>query len=451
MTLDPDIRDFMRARLREAFSYKAPAQRPQVVCIDLMQWVKVLTENMRIFTLQDVVVYLVRKCLAFMPKETVTLIVCWDRSSPPVKKLVCHASRYKKIDVLAAEDGPHLPNDPLTPLASLGLDNENWLRFSASGDNLRRELGPRLVNAFMDTKLIKLAPYQSIILNGFPIKMKTVTVYDLPPDNLSVPVYGEFERRTVPVPWTIHADDDGFGDVPITPAMEEDDPQLYNRVVSIRPNGPQGAFWMQEEAAMTNAIAEADSSIFWFDHFFPNQDQMLVINDGDAILIGLLYARERMVGREFRNRQTLCLRYSKKKPGKDEDWGARTTPPDYEYVDLNQLFCSVEEDAEFTKAGVNNHALPYVFLAILPGNDFFADFCKGIGLKTIVATYLEMLPMFANLLQWNNAGMSPCARTIRRVVMDEALFEEFTLYLYAAKYQRLSFFCDTLKSPFGGS
>lgn len=236
-------------------------------------------------------------------------------------------------------------------------------------------------------------------------------------------------KQRVPAPWTVDAD--GFGDVPITQRMEENDPDLYTHVVAIV--GTQQGIWLEERPDMQNHIGEADSSIFWFDHFYPNVDQLLVINDGDAIPIGLMYARERMVGTQFRNVQTLCLKYSCKKPEEGEEWPMGRKPA-YDYVDLNELLCATERDAQFTAAGVNNHILPYVMLCILAGNDFFGNYCKGIGLDTIIQTYMEMLPQFANLLQWNNCGFAPSTRDKRRIILDESAFEQLTYHIYLTKY-----------------
>jgi hypothetical protein len=290
-----------------------------VVIIDLMQWVKIITDKMNIPTAQHMVEYLVRRCLEFLTPEVQFLVICWDRSSPEVKKLVCHANRYRNISVLHPDEGPHLPNNVNVQLHEIGLASKDWLRFSASGDNLRRELGPRLVNAFNHPVLVKkLLPGQQIILNGFPVKFKSVTVYENPdPNDYSISQWGEFNKRQIPIVWNIDTSDDGYGDLPITAAMEQEEPRLYNRVVAIH-KAQTGELTMQERPDMENDVAEGDAAIFWVDHFFPHLDQMLVINDGDAILIGLLYARERMHGNSFRNVQTLCMKYLKKTPQEGE-------------------------------------------------------------------------------------------------------------------------------------
>jgi hypothetical protein len=223
-------------------------------------------------------------------------------------------------------------------------------------------------------------------------------VYDNPdPNDFGISRWGgDFNKRQVPVTWNIDTSDDGYGDLPITKKMETEEPRLYNRVVAIHKQ-PSGELYMEERVDMENSVAEGDAAIFWVDHFFPNLDQMLVINDGDAILIGLLYARERMDGNAFRNVQTLCLRYCKGKPAEGEVWAIPEEPPEYEYIDLNGLFCAIEEDTQFKAAGVNNHVLPHVFLSILAGNDFFGGYCQGIGNKVIITTFIEMIDMVSSV------------------------------------------------------
>lgn len=92
MTLESKIRKLMRKRLKSAFSFTCD-RKHGLVAIDLMQWVKVLPEEERLNTIDQVVTYLVRRCLSFFTRDVGILVVCFDRWTPPVKRLICHDSR----------------------------------------------------------------------------------------------------------------------------------------------------------------------------------------------------------------------------------------------------------------------------------------------------------------------------------------------------------------------
>lgn len=427
MTYDGVIRKALQQRYKKAFKYKLK-ERPTMVVIDLMQWVKVLPDD--IYNVEQAVVHLVGRCTKYLAAASV-LVVCWDKSSPVVKKIMCHArgKRYSRVKVIDPECAPILPADPREPLKARELHGADWLKFAANAHNLRRELGPRLVNAFMDPAVLRPEVGKMVLLDGFPLAFRKMHVFENGAARFGDPQYGVYEIHEMPTRWNIDESGDGFGQIPLTEADEAAHPDLYNRVLGIYGVEPseqckQGV-WYEERQEMRNAIAEADNSIFFYDHFFPTHNQLLVINDGDAISIGLLYARERLRGDRFRNTQTLAL-----KSASEED---RKHGP-YVYVNLNRLYVLMEEDKDFLAAGVNNCVLPFVFLSILAGNDFFGNFCHGIGLGTIKKTYMDMLPFFANLLQWNSAGMTPDTRVERRVVVDEELFVQLAHHVFMTKF-----------------
>lgn len=416
MGLPTEAKEELVKKYVGAFSFTRPTA-PTVYIYDLMQNLKAVPDT--ILTMGALIDYLVGKIkyLLFSSERNIqTIIVLVDKTPPPVKVMVEHAVRYKDKDVYSAEGGPYLPQE------ADGLIPMPWIRFAGNYRLLQRELYPRLFSAFM---ALVPKPGQSIILHGFPGFSEYVTVYQS-----KAYASGTNDRGQVK---QVHMWDPS--ELPITPSMEESDKDLYNRVYLVE-NVPPSASWptglmrREEWVEARNEIAESDGAMFFYDHWFQRENIMFCCNDGDVFAYGLLYAYERLEGNVFRNCHYVCLPYKKTKD--NEFFGGEV--PAYQYVDLNLLYILIGQDPVMRAAGVQNHIATTVFLLIMAGSDFFANFMKGLGTHTIVwTTFFNCLDAFTHMVQLSK-GITPHTRTPRTIVLDEELFRLFVHYCYVAKY-----------------
>ncbi len=283
MGLPTFCKNALRKKYRAAFDYK-PQDRPTVCVYDLMMEVK-RPPPPNVITMEHYITYQVNKVRTIMsdPASTIeTMIVGVDRKPNPVKRMVEHAKRYKNKNIYASK-GTYLPfkgSDPIpTP----------WTSFSGNYKLMQRELYPRLFNAFMNMAIPKEG--QQLILHGFPGYVEQIIEYKPHAHSLGTDAHG---RISVPHMWRTDN-----GELPITKAMEQRYPNLYNSVFVIHrippcqeyPNGfTFRKLWKEAE----NSISEMDGAMFFYDHWFQNKVMMFVCNDGDIFSYGLLYAQERV-------------------------------------------------------------------------------------------------------------------------------------------------------------
>lgn len=421
MGLPPFAREWLRNRYKAAFTFHDPTANGPSVCVyDLMQDVKYMPEI--VTTLDQAILYLVNKVKTIMydAANLHTMIVMVDRAPPPVKRLVTHSVRYRNKDVYDETGGPYLPK------RGSDLIPTPWIRFAGNYKLLQRELYPRLLNAFLS-----LMPKtgQRLFLHGFPGYMEWVTVYSQNATALGLNNASQAER--------VHLWKD---ELPITQRMEEEDPQLYNRIFFVEHVAPSAQFpesfkrtgiWKEAE----NAIAESDGAMFFYDYWFQhNQSIMFSCNDGDIFAYALLYSYERVtMQNQFRNVHYTRLPYKQTKVL--ESW-PNGKKPQFEYVDFNRLYILVKEDEQFMQCGVQNHVATLVFMLIIAESDFFKDYMKGLGAEKVIwKTFLEHLPMFTHLIQLSK-GYEPDPRPLhpRTIVIDEDAFRAFVHLCYMEKY-----------------
>lgn len=430
MGLPTWVKKQLKNRYREAF-FKGDSAPPDVgvYVVDFMQYIKHVPKDIQ--SLEMFLQYLVNKVKFLLIKNNGhhTVIVCVDRDSPEVKKIVCYSQRYSKTVIYSEEDAPFLPTDPLRPLP-------DWQKFSSNRKLLQRELFPRLYNRLLD---IDPGLGQRLILHGFPGRTQKFKQFHATWDNDESVGQAEYwaNKRMVPVvvPWSPSTE------LPITQDMEREDPDLYNRIYIIEgiapsPEFPSGVIRKEELPSLKNGIKEADLGILFYDHIYPNFDHVLCINDGDIFAISLLYTPERILpnGISFRNRHFIQLPNKKKKTKTKKDGLAQRKPAKFTYIDVNKLFCLVRDDKEFGKAGVQNHEVTLAFLLILAGTDFIKDHFKGIGKNTVVwKVFMEKLSMFSHLVMLSK-NLIPDTRTYRDIVIDEDLFFKFISFCYIEKY-----------------
>lgn len=425
MGLPTFARRYINQTYNGAFSYvcpKGPQGDPTVCVYDLMKDMKWMPET--VLTVDDALTFLTNKIkdlLLKMPTIRV-VIICVDRKPPPVKRMVTHGKRYKGKDVFEAKNGPYLPTK------ASGLIPTPWIQFAGNYKLLQREFYPRLFNAFMDGSKIAPNPGQMIVLHGFPAYSEWVTVYGQQNYHIGTNDRGQIKQVHM---WRTDIE------LPITKAMEKEDKDLYNRIYvfeNVPPCAqfPQGYLRREEWLEAKNDISESDGAMFFYDHWFQNENIMFICNDGDVFAYGLLYSYERVTSQNtFRNNHIICIPYKKTK---DNEWFAPDAIPKNEYVDLNQLYVMVKEDASMKAAGVQNNVLTLVFLLIMAESDFFKEYMKGLGADTIIwKVFFSNLKMFSHMVQ-SSKGVAPSTRTPREIVLDEDLFRLFTHYCYIQKY-----------------
>lgn len=368
-----------------------------------------------------------------------TCIVAVDLAPLPVKKLVVGDKRRSKVDVypcegLAYPRAGYLPVDGQRPVPS------EWKRFACSQKLLRRELYPRLFNMFMSCRFFTPNVGQSLILSGFPGRSHYQTLHVQAP--------WESFRNDGGEVWQIRYWDEAR-ELPITPAMEAEDPDLYHRAYMVQNvvpcmQYPQGGIVRAEWVEGRSTLSEVDARMFWFDHFFRTEHMMFYCNDLDVFCVGGMYARERCVakpayqttggddvhkrgGYKFRNRHTVCLPYRRKdkdQPGKGPQ----------RFINLNMFYELVCEHPPFRAAGVASPMTLLAFMAALAGTDFIGKFLCGLGAEKIIyPTLLENLCEFRYLVQVNDVAGEGQTRRRRDIIMDEDAFKQFVRYCYLAK------------------
>lgn len=421
MGLTPFARVHLKKKYIQAFAFNRPND-VSVVIYDLMKDLKFMPDE--ITTLDGAICYVTGKIQSIFnrldaPVHTVIALV--DRKPPPVKRMVTHTTRYKNKDVMRARDAPHLPS------ALTSLIPTPWIRFAGNYKNLQREFYPRLLNAFFDSCHITLKPGQTLFLHGFPGYVEWQTTF-----NKEVYKHGSDERGRVGL---VHVWKNS--EMPITKQMEHDDPDLYNRIFYQKhhppsPQHPQGYLETAEWEEAKNDISESDGAMFFYDHWFQNENIMFVCNDGDVFAYGLLYGYERVTfANTFRNKHYVCMPYKTKQYVHMFEEGRA---PKYEYVDLNMLYICVKEDPQFKAAEVQCPIATMAFLLIIAGSDFFKNYMKGLGAEKVLwDTFFRSMSMFSHMVQISH-GLPPSTRTPRKLVLDEDAFILFTHYCYLQKY-----------------
>jgi hypothetical protein len=441
MGLGTEERDELRKVFGAAFLDKlSESEPPGVVIIDFMQFVKFVPDN--ILTKGDMMTLFINKVKRMMLSKTLrvrVVIVLVDGEPVPVKRMVEHAKRYKEKNVFKASKGPYMPasNDDLIP--------KPWIRFAGNYKLLRRELYPLLFNALLFCQDFTPQVGQMLVLSGFPGRSKFQTVYQQAPWECKTNASGNV---LLVVPWERE-------ELPIRWQTEQDDPDLYNRVYFVENTAPcqefpQGALRRGEWLEAKNNISEADTRMFYFEHWFQNEHILFYLNDGDIFSIGLLYAFERVVDIQphdgkyvFRNKHTALLPYKKKEKkvaaapptGGAAGGAAGGASKTEEFIDLNLFYELVNNYKPFCEAGVQNAEATMAFLLIMGGSDFFDDFLKGIGSQTVIwPVFFKNANLFSHMIQKSKA-VPKSTRTKREVVIDEDMFRKFIYFCYMQKYE----------------
>lgn len=440
------VKEFFRNRYRKA--YLDEGEEPtdgNVLIVDFMQYMKYIPDEVK--TLGDLLHFLMshlkRKITSFKGRLQV-IVICFDQKATDhecnLVKSICYQSRYKNTDFYPAEGAPYLPkrDDGQLP--------PEWNRFCGSSTLLRRELYPLIYNCCLDSRYVQLRFGQSLVLQGLPGR----TMDDIPnmkqnhKQLFSAGVYDPKHEEAFAsamcqlVPW-----DRAW--LPITPEMEQRDKDLYNRVYVIKavpPNVdarfPKGFLQTYEWEDARNNMGEADLAMMFFDRFFPQNTQIIDINDGDIIPIALLYAQERLVGNAFRNNQYLALPIKEGNKKKNTEEKVIIVEPKklakFTYIDVNALYTKICNDPMFGMAGVQNHVMMVVFMIVLSETDFFRNSFGGIGVeKSVWKTLTEKLDIYHHIVQ-STKNILPDPTLKRTVVLDDAAWKEFAYRCYMEKH-----------------
>lgn len=457
MTLPTWVKKYLEDRYPGCFDFDGPGQDLGLLVVDMMQWIKGAFPSEFIKTERQLLNYFKNRISSLFDTGASVVIICFDKASPEVKKMVCHTNRYERrcklcktkgdlpygkqagveyfdplcekkcIDnqIMWHEDGPHLHVDDDHPV------DPDWSKFTADSRNIRYELYPRLANFLLSWRPPK--PGQVLLVDGLPFKERQVREWE---PNFDLQGFvNQQKMRVVLEPWSCDSD------LPLHP----DRKVAFNRVYCVE-HCLNGQVVRREMPEMQNDIHEADNAIFFFSRFFPQiYKQMVYINDGDAISIGMFRTLEDFRGpNNFAHEQWLCMPY-KSKEGRALFTG---TAPTKQYINLTKLCQRVEETPEFKRAGVQSPVATLVFLIVLGETDFFkGEFCHGIGGRTIPHkdeekrknqtkgvwdTFFADLPMYSHMVQYYPNEKSQ--ELERRVVLDEELFELFTQQCYLNKY-----------------
>lgn len=472
------VKSHLQARYPTCFGFDGPGKDLGVLTVDMMQFIKgTLPEFIK--TEGQAISYFTNKIVNFFQQAPI-VVVCFDRASPEVKRLVCHVKRYerrcalcKKVSselpkgqvaseehfspecqkgckdsqILWREDGPHMHVDDSWPIFS------DWMKFASDSRNLHDELYPRIANAILS---INPPPGKALIVHGLPFKTKTV--YDYSGDIYKQASNINPHERVILDYWSPDLD------LPLKEKPTDHIVLLEHNARTIQPQ-------------MSNSIHEADNAIFFYSRFYKHfYKHMAFINDGDAISIGILRALEDFLGAgQYSHEYWLCLPFKGSK--KRELFGRPENAPKFQYVNLTKLAQKIEDTPEFKKAGIQSPIATMVFLVVLSDTDFFqGEFGYGIGGKTdwhededkrkrqtkgIWDTFFDNLQMFSHLVQYYPNVKSDTEE--RRIVLDEELFAIFTQNCYTNKYavaaqkklkteddvtyQQIQAHCQSMKDP----
>ena len=183
-----------------------------------------------------------------------------------------------------------------------------------------------------------------------------------------------------------------------------------------------------------NNIKEADTAILFHLNSHLDEDVIIHINDGDAIALLLLHSRERMnrITGEFNKTVYIYL------PGKDPV-----------YINVNELFLSMQSYEPFVSAGVQDPVMLFVLMIVLSGTDFFGDlpsdewgFLYGVGKEKFMwNVMIANAKKYSHMIQiYYGGGIDYAKPNMLRVpILDEKIFQSFVYDCYCAK----------AKKPFG--
>lgn len=175
MTLETWVKDYIESRYPSCFDFDGPGSDLSVLTVDMMQWVKGALPGDFVKNERQLISYYKNKISRLFDTGANIVIICFDKTSPAVKQMVCHTKRYERrcklcrqfpelpkgkragpehfdancgkkcIDnqIMWHEEGPHLHVDDSYPI------DPDWSKFASDSRNLKYELYPRIANALL--------------------------------------------------------------------------------------------------------------------------------------------------------------------------------------------------------------------------------------------------------------------------------------------------------------
>jgi hypothetical protein len=458
MTLPTWVKEYFRITFPSCFTYEAPQHLMESMCMmqklkgDLPSWLKTM-RNLRALLYSQANA----RFEAFPALQV--FVMCFDRTTPEPKSMVCHTTRYERRCKLCKQKpavpyGKTVGSEHFDPacerncignqilwfgegdhlnLEDLDAPLPDWNRFSSDNRNLRQILYPIMMNWMLDY----IPPAgKTVLISGLPCNRRMIAERQMDYNSTGAnQVRGNVTTREILTPWLL-------GNLPL-PADTDTSAVVMIRGIPPCPQYPTGHLLQQVVPEMRNDIHEADNAIFFFSKFFPDLPiHVACINDGDGISIGLLRAYE-----DFRGGQQPL----------QEQWlalpvrGQQVQEDRIEYVNLTLMVQKIESHPNFIAKGIQSPIATIVFMVILAGTDFFdGEFCFGIGHRTdwkdddakrskqtkgIWDTFLDRLDMFHHMVQYYVNVRNYSGEEERRIVLDEDLFAIFTKMCYTNKYE----------------
>ncbi len=435
MTLPQGVRRYMHKRYMAAFTFKTSVS-PDVKIYDKMKTIKFIPKDLQ--KREDLIRYF---CMDIQREasdpRTNELVVMFDTSPEPVKKMVAHKKRYGKETFQYQGNGhSYLPKQKEGLLPD-NIKGDNWICFAGNYQLLQRELYPLIFNALMQCRYFVPRPGQKIILSGLPGQTRAEKI---------IPGQRFWERRTSTsdnmAQWQVHFWNEEL-EWPLKPELEAKDKDLYNRTFIIEnvipcQEFPQGKVIIREWEEAKNSISEADIRMFYFCHWYQNRNVHFILNDGDIFSIGILYAQERVVNDLLDSEmKQMAGRHIAELPFKDKELAQElgldpNNMPDLVYVDIDLLFNLISCDIKLK--GVQNKILTFVFLVIIQGSDFFEKPMPGIGGDFIWDIFFDNISEFEHLVMMSYGQERGTRAPKRTIVVDERAFEHFILLCYHGKF-----------------
>jgi hypothetical protein len=459
-----DVMKWIRKAFANCFtvSLRGPKHRFRVAIVDFMMYLKYIPVG--IVSMDDLIRYFVERVAYYVNSKEwsfTTVIVMVDGAPYDVKRIVEHKKRgYDKGHVISSE-GP--PAFPARLNEKCPFDSKTWKNFTSNQERVRRELLPRLFNAIMACRYFVPDCGKTIILSGFPGRTRWVEQTSGLPVWEKPLIGGSYQPQVVT--W------DEAQELPITPEVEQEQPDLYFRAFRLEhippcEKFPQGRLMALELDEFKHPnITETDNRMFWImrDYLMTGQNIMCFLNDKDFIPIGVMHMLEyqnvfpvggglisplealhdqhqgtgngepRTAPLQFQFPAEVVACFPDKR-GIAKEMLEVNCPREFFY--LHTFFNELHTHYEFEdgKKQIQSIVASFVFICIMDGTDFFKDFMKNIGWQTCKEVFFENLPLFGNMVLMSQTAPSD-PRGHRHLELDEDAFLLYVDFVYLKKWE----------------
>ena len=422
MGLNPKPKKESRDRYPKAWAQKPFHINTPIVLVDFMMEFKSIPPICD--TVGKLEHWFAEKVNCFLNFENLgTLVLTFDRKAPDTKAIQCYGNRYKgkpraKFPATPTEtyleSGCFLPSAPRNTKLSFPVvdyrhsdgDIQQCSNITVLTANTRlglRELGPLFVNVLMNPNLIRLRPGQQILVGGLPLQLCD------PMENL-----------------TFRSVDKGvrFFSGPLSEEESNSSAIHWDYTLKLVPfqADQMGRVGIRAEVdpIYTNNIGEGDLQIPFYQRFFAKHyDCTVIANDGDFLLIQLLFYAEHQTSTHSTH---LML--------------VNTFNGTNQTVNINTLYKCIVEDPMYVSKGVQSPVLLYALEFIVWGTDFYTptQWMRGVGIeKNLIPVMKKYTKSLSHLLQlpvvYSGGIDAP-----RLLLVDEDVFISLLQNMYVKKY-----------------